>query len=149
MAKTIKAAQSDTTLQIKRTFKAPREKVFNAWTDPAVIKQWFAPTDEFSVPVAEVDLRVGGKYRIAMQAPDGARHIAVGAYREIDAPRKLVFTWTWEQRPMPDTLITIEFNERAGATEVVLTHELFPSVEERDHHNQGWIGCLDRLAKVV
>lgn len=144
-----KAAQSDTTLQIKRIFKAPRDKVFKAWTDPGVLKQWFAPTDEFSVPVADVDLRVGGKYRIVMRAPDGAQHIAVGAYREIDAPRKLVFTWSWEQKSMPDTLVTIEFNEHAGTTEMVFTHELFPSAEERDHHNQGWNGCLNRLAKVV
>jgi uncharacterized protein YndB with AHSA1/START domain len=149
MAKTAAITHPDTTLQIKRTFKAPRDKVFKAWTDPSVLKQWFAPTDEFTVPIAEVDLRVGGKYRIAMQAPDGVRHIAIGAYREIDPPRKLVFTWSWEQRPMPDTLITIEFNERAGATEMIFTHELFPSIEERDLHNQGWIGCLDRLAKVL
>ncbi len=147
MAKTI--THADTTLQIKRAFKAPREKVFQAWTDPTVLKQWFAPTDQFTVPIADVDFRVGGKYRIAMQAPDGVQHIAIGAYREIDAPRKLVFTWSWEKKSMPDTLVTIEFSERSGVTEMVFTHELFPSAEERDHHNQGWVGCLDRLAKIL
>jgi len=148
MAKTTTITHPDSTLQIKRTFKAPRDKVFKAWTDPTVLKQWFAPSDDFSVPIADIDLRVGGKYRIAMQAPDGAQHIAIGTYREVAPSQKLVFTWTWEKSPMPETLVTVEFNERAGSTEMVFTHELFPSVEERDHHNKGWIGCLDRLAKI-
>jgi uncharacterized protein YndB with AHSA1/START domain len=138
----------DTALQIKRTFAAPREKVFRAWTDPEALKKWCAPSDEFSVPTAEVDLRVGGKYRIAMKAPDGNLYVAIGTYREILSPRKLVFTWTWEGSDMPDTLVTLDFHERGSATELVLTHEFFPNVEQRDKHQHGWTGCLNRLGKM-
>ncbi len=147
MAETIPT--SETTLQLKRIFPAPREKVFRAWTDPKELKKWFAPTDEYTVPFAEVDLRVGGNYRIAMQAPDGNLHIAIGTYREILPPEKLVFTWSWEGADMQETLVIIEFRKQGNSTEVVLTHKLFPNVEARDKHSQGWTGCLDRLAKVL
>lgn len=147
MKKTNTAAE--TTLQIKRTFKAPCQKVFGAWTEPEALKKWCAPSDEFTVPAAEVDLRVGGKYRIAMKAPDGNLHVAIGTYREISSPRKLVFTWTWEGSAMPETLVTLEFHDHGASTELVLTHELFPNVEQRDKHNQGWTGCLNRLEKTL
>ncbi len=153
-----KTTSQETTLQIKRRFTAPREEVFRAWTDPEALKRWFAPSDDFSTPVAEVDLRVGGRYRIQMRAPDGEPHTVGGVYREISPPGKLVFTWAWEEEtscggaPMDvsgDTLVTVEFHDRGGATEMVLTHERFADKPTRDKHNEGWTGCLDRLAKVV
>jgi uncharacterized protein YndB with AHSA1/START domain len=98
------------------------------------------------VPSAEVDLRVGGKYRIEMEAPDGAKHAAHGTYRVIEPPSKLVYSWGWESGPETDTLVTVEFNERGAATEVVLKHERLTTAESRDRHTQGWNGCLDKLA---
>ena len=149
---------SATTLQISKTFQANREKVFKAWTTPEALKQWFGPTDGFTVPSAEVDLRIGGKYRLQMKAPDGAVHTVGGVYREVAAPEKLVFTWAWEEgggcgdsgneQPV-ETLVTVEFREKGQSTEVLLTHELFPTTESRDKHDEGWAGCLNRLAKVV
>lgn len=149
---------STTTLQISRTFQANREKIFKAWTTADALKEWFGPTDDFSVPLAEVDLRVGGKYRIQMKAPDGEMHTVGGVYREVVAPEKLVFTWAWEagggcgdsknEQPV-ETLVTVEFREKGQTTEVLLTHELFPNAESRDKHNEGWSGCLTRLGKVV
>ena len=139
----------ETTLQLNRTFTAPRARVFKAWTKTEELKKWFAPSDEYSVPFAEVDLQVGGKYRIGMKSPSGDTHIAVGTYREIKNPEKLVFTWTWEGTEMPDTLVTVEFYDRGQSTEMVLTHELFPNKTEADRHDQGWTGCLDRLTKIL
>ena len=149
---------STATLNISRTFQANREKVFQAWTTATALKQWFGPTDGFTVPSAEVDLRVGGKYRIQMKAPDGEMHTVGGVYREVAAPEKLVFTWAWEEgggcgdsgneQPV-ETLVTVEFREKGQSTEVLLTHELFPTTESRDKHDEGWSGCLNRLAKVV
>lgn len=139
----------ETTLQLKRTFTAPRARVFKAWTNTEELKKWFAPSDDYSVPFAEVDLKVGGKYRIGMKSPAGDVHTAVGIYREIKNPEKLAFTWTWEGTEMPDTLVTVEFHDRGQSTEMVLTHELFPSKTEADRHNEGWTRCLDRLAKIV
>jgi len=141
--------QSTVTLRLQRSFAAPRERVFQAWTTPAEMKQWKAPGD-MTTPLAEVDLRPGGKYRIHMRASDGAEHHLVGVYRVVEPPKKLVYTWRWENEPdAPETLVTVEFFERGGATDLVLTHELFPNEEARSKHEHGWTGCLDKLARVV
>jgi uncharacterized protein YndB with AHSA1/START domain len=100
--------------------------------------------------VTEVDLRVGGRYRIHMREPEGKEHRVVGVYREVDPPRRLVYTWTWETDPIvTDSIVTVEFNERGGSTEVVLRHEKLPTVEKRDGHNAGWVVCLEQLETVV
>ena len=151
-------APEQTVLKITRTFHAPKAKVFEAWTTPGVLKQWFGPSAEFTVAVADVDLRVGGNYRLQMIDPGGESHTAIGTYREITRPEKLVFTWSWEAghgcdgEPMPEmgeTLVTVEFLQKDDDTEMTLTHELFPDAQTRDKHNEGWTGCLARLEKVV
>lgn len=139
----------ETTLKIRRTFAAPREKVFRAWTEPEELKKWFGPSDEYSTPIAEVDLRVGGRYRIGMRSPGGDLHVAIGTYREVRSPEKLVYTWSWEGGQMGETLVTVEFHALGGSTEAVLTHEFFPSMEEREKHESGWNGCLSRLPKAL
>ncbi|MGQ0811672.1 MAG: SRPBCC family protein, partial [Nitrospiraceae bacterium] len=83
------AQDTTTTLRITRTFNAPRDKVFKAWTDSQALMRWFAPSDDFSVPFAEVDLRVGGSYRIQMKAPNGDLHTVKGRYREVIVPEKV------------------------------------------------------------
>ena len=141
---------SETTLRISRSIAAPRDKVFAAWTRPEALKRWFGPNDDYTTPIAEVDLRVGGRYRIAMQSPGGKRSIVGGTYREVRAPERLAFTWAWEDSPdMPETLVTVEFHDRGGETEVVVIHERFPNEAAREEHNKGWIGCLGRLPKAV
>ena len=144
-----KESTTETKLQIRRTFAASREKVFRAWTEPEQLKKWFAPTDEYSTPIAEVDLRVGGRYRIQMRSPEGGLHTVRGNYREVQTLEKLVYTWDWEDNPMGETLVTVEFRDLDEATEIVLTHEFFPNQEAQDKHNQGWTGCLDRLAQYL
>ena len=146
----------DVKLEIKRLIKAPRERVFEAWTNPGEIRKWFGPDEDLVIPQVKVDLRVGGKYRFQMKRPDGEFHTAVGAYREIKSPERLVFTWAWEKDGSePDfgevepaeMLITLQFHARGDQTELVLTQERFASVESRDRHEQGWNGCFDKLEK--
>ncbi len=137
------------TLRLERTFAAPRERVFRAWTDPAELSRWFAPTDEHTTKVIALDVRVGGRYRVEMHSPSGNVHIVVGTFREVRPPEKLVFTWAWEGKDMGETLVTLEFRDRAGSTDLILTHELFPTQELRDEHSRGWNACLDRLAKAL
>jgi uncharacterized protein YndB with AHSA1/START domain len=100
---------------------------------------------------AEVDLRVGGRYRIAMEGPDGAVHVVSGAYREIDPPRRLVYTWQWENSPrFPETQVTVEFRARAdGGTDLVLVHEGLPDEDSYARHAHGWDGCLAKLDAAV
>lgn len=139
-----------TTLRLTRTFAAPREKVFRAWTEPEELKEWWGP-EGYATPTAEVDLRVGGRYRLGMmKLPNGDVFYLTGIYREVRPPEKLVYTWRWESQPeLGETLVTIEFRDRGDATEVVLRHELFPNADARDDHSKGWSSCLDRLAKVL
>jgi len=151
-------AVSETTLRVSRTLAAPRDLVFKAWTEPDNLKKWWGMGADFSTPIAEVDLRAGGKYRLGMQAPNNDQPFVVsGIYREVRPPEKLVYTWVWEHhgervdadfRPA-ETLVTVEFRDLGGRTEVVLTHEFFPDVNMRDQHSQGWTGCLEQLATLV
>ncbi|HAV76217.1 MAG TPA: SRPBCC domain-containing protein [Anaerolineae bacterium] len=139
-------------LELKRTYPVPRERVFRAWTDPAQLKKWFAVAEGFSTPIAEVDLKVGGRYRIGMQAPDSDEvMVAGGVYREISQSDRLVFTWQWESPSAdePVTLVTVEFHERNNATEVILKHERFTNIAQRDKHGEGWIGCMNNLERLL
>lgn len=143
-------ASPQTTLRLARTFAAPRQKVFRAWTDPEELKKWWGPPG-YDTPSAEVDLRSGGKYRVGMRKlPDGPVFYLTGTYREVQPPERLVYTWRWEAEPeYGETLVTVEFHERGGSTEMLLTHELFPSEKMRDDHEQGWSRSFDKLEKIL
>ena len=148
MATTTKAAgQTDTTLEIRRVIPAPRIRVFDAWTQAKDLDRWSAPTP--MTPRCEVDLRVGGSYRIVMRGPDGVDRRVAGVYRVIDRPSKLAYTWKWEESPMPNSLVTIEFLDRGKSTEVVLRHEGLVDSESRARHEHGWTGCLDNLVALM
>lgn len=142
---------SETSLRLSRIYPAPREEVFQAWTDPKALERWFAPSDQFVTMVPILELRPGGRYRVEMHKGDET-HVVVGQYREIRPPEKLVYTWRWETDPdrgTEDTIVTVEFHERGAATELVLIHEKLPSVEQRDKHEHGWKGCLEQLARYI
>jgi uncharacterized protein YndB with AHSA1/START domain len=142
---------TETTLFLKRTFKASRERVFSAWTTPDMLKQWFAAGADYAGSVAEVDLRVGGKFRMGMKhLPSGKEHIATGMYREVRVPERLVFTWRWEEQPEGgDMQITIDLRDLHGETEMHFTHEFFPNKKERNDHEKGWAGCFKSLERVL
>ncbi|HEX3374223.1 MAG TPA: SRPBCC domain-containing protein [Edaphobacter sp.] len=142
------AVASPSSLMISRTYPASVERVFKAWTDANQLGQWFAPTDDYTTK-ATVDLQVGHEYRIAITHKGGNVHIILGTYRLIDPPRKLVYTWRWEGGPMADTLVTVDFAPEGEATKVTITHEQFVNTEDRDKHNEGWNGCLNRLQRTL
>lgn len=136
-------------LTIVRSFKAAPEKVWRALTQPKALKQWMAPTDEFTIPVAESDVRVGGRYHIVMRSPDGEEHDVSGAYREVAPNRKLVYTWVWKSAPERESLVTMELRPAGGGTELTLRHEQFFDEEARNKHQQGWNGCVGRLERLL
>jgi uncharacterized protein YndB with AHSA1/START domain len=134
------------TLRLTRTIPAPPERVFNVWTDTREIRRWAGP-GEVVVRHAEVDLRVGGKFRTEMASSDGTIVRAIGVYRVVDPPRKLEYTWSWETNPPAgESIVTVEFLDRQGTTELVLVHEGLPDAVIRDRHEKGWIGSLAKLA---
>ena len=139
-----------TTLRVTHSYAASRDDVFRAWTDPEQLKKWWGH-DGWSTPIAEVDLRVGGSYRLGMLNPDAeGPYVCGGTYKEVTPPEKLVYTWKWEHAPedAPSTLVTVEFVEQGDSTEVVLVHEQLADEEDRDKHGEGWKALLDHLAKL-
>lgn len=143
-----KQAQAGTTLHLTRTLPFPRERVFRAWTEIGELSKWWGP-EGFTLPEAEVDLRVGGRYRLGMKPPEGEVVYLTGTYLEIEPPEKLVYTWQWESGPSEETLVTVEFRARGDHTDVVIRHERFPDLEARDRHAEGWGACLDRLERLA
>jgi uncharacterized protein YndB with AHSA1/START domain len=138
-------------LRLTRIFQAPRALVFRAWTETEQLKQWLCPHEHWGLEV-EADPRVGGSFRFVMKDTENGRdHIVRGTYREIRSPERLIFTWQWEtDHPgFPETVVTVDFRDLGGQTEVTLTHEALPSPESRESHAKGWNGCLDRLAKLL
>jgi uncharacterized protein YndB with AHSA1/START domain len=141
-------ATAPTTLCLRRTFAASRDRVFAAWTTPAIAREFMGPGDVRADKI-EMDVRVGGSYSITMLKPDGERLIASGIYREVRPPERIVCTWSWEEDDPAlarETLLTLEFIERGEATEVVLTHENFRDEQQRDNHREGWTPILEQLA---
>jgi uncharacterized protein YndB with AHSA1/START domain len=149
------------TLQIRRIFAAPREKVFAAFAEREQLEQWMCKdVRAHTVIHHQQDIRPGGRYRMEVRDPaKGLTYWGQGVYKEVVPPEKISFTWSWTQETAggsaqkhgasPDTLVTVEFCARGNSTEVVLTHATFGTAKDRDDHNKGWNGCLDILAQVL
>jgi uncharacterized protein YndB with AHSA1/START domain len=136
-------------LRIERTFDAPVERVFEAWTSEEVLRRWLHGMPGGDTPTAEVDLRVGGRIRIVMRDPSGAESGATGEYRIVDPPHRLVFTWVWDDQPDQPQLIELEFSERDGRTTVVMTNSSIPTDERWESQRRGWNVCYDNLDRVL
>ncbi len=141
--------QERPSLSIVRKLDAAPAKVWRAITEPEMLKKWMAPSEDFKIPVAEAELRVGGRYHIVMHAPDGEAHDVSGAYREVVANKKLVYTWVWKSTPERESVVTIELRAAGNGTELTLRHEQFVDKEARDRHQHGWVGCLSRLERLT
>ena len=135
-------------LRLTRHYAFAAETVFRAWTEPEALKTWFAPDSSYKVEIAEVDLRVGGRYRLVMKSPDGEFFRVGGTYLDIERPHRLAFTWAWESKPEEESLVTVELQSSGQGTELTLTHERFPDEGSRERHEWGWNGSLARLAQI-
>jgi uncharacterized protein YndB with AHSA1/START domain len=128
--------------------RASPERVFEAWTRPEFLRQWWGPAN-VTCPEAEVDLRVGGRYRIANQFPDGKVLWIEGEFEVVQPPNKLIYSWLIGENPSHER-VTVTFEPReAGATEVVIVHERITDAAARDRHEHGWLGCLDGLGELL
>ena len=133
-------------LSLSRHYPVAPEKVWRAWTDPQALKRWWGPGPEHSVSLAELDVRVGGRFRICFGGADGNEHECAGIYKEVVAPTKLVFTWSWPRTtPERESLVTLVFNAKGAGTELVFRHEQFFDEAARDGHKRGWSAALAQL----
>ena len=147
-------AEADTAaaeLFIRRIFDAPRRLVFEAWTDPEHLARWWGPQG-FAIIACKAEVRPGGAWHRTMRSPEGNVIRKHGAYREIVAPERLVFTYVSndaEGNPGPATLVTVTFADVGGKTRLTLRQTLFESVAARDAHHVGWTSCLQRFAEYL
>jgi uncharacterized protein YndB with AHSA1/START domain len=136
---------SGETLVVRRVIPVPRERVFQAWLDPESLSQWMHPGGATHA-TAEVDPRVGGKFRIVMiEGPKHYEH--TGEYLAIEQPKRLEFTWISEATDHRPTVVTIEFLERDRGTELVLTHRRLPA-KQVESHRRGWTDILQLLERM-
>lgn len=142
-----------TALRLERTFDASREAVFDAWTNPEVLRRWWAAGPDWDTPLAEVDLREGGAYRLTMRDPEsGMQPTVAGEFTDVRRPERLVYTWTWEDTPgspSEGSVVAVDFEESDGRTTVTLVHSGLGTDESRGQHEHGWNACLDNLERRV
>lgn len=131
---------------LRRTFDAPRDAVFRAFTDPTQVKNWFGPRG-FTAEIDRYEAKPGGSYRVCMVAPDGTPRWLHGSFIVVEPHERLSFTWIWEQGDMAgqETLVTIGFRSLGKTTEIELTHSRLPSEGSREAHGKGWTSTFDCL----
>jgi len=141
-------AETVEVLRLEREFDAGVREVFNAWTDPDVLRRWWSAGPQSKTPLAEVDLRPGGRYRLTMESDSGERFTVGGEYRTVDPPTLLVYTWAWELDAGgtgPESTVTVNFEPAGEGTRVVVEHAGLENEESRERHGAGWNGCLEQL----
>jgi uncharacterized protein YndB with AHSA1/START domain len=151
-----KIADQKRELQLSRLIDAPREKLYRAWTEPELLKQWFAPLP-YTTPVAELDVRPGGANFVMMRAPDGQELPNHGVYLEVVPHRRLVFTdayaKAWEPSPKPFMTVILTFEDEGGKTRytarVLHWTEADREAHEKMGFHEGWGRCADQLAALV
>jgi uncharacterized protein YndB with AHSA1/START domain len=142
---------NDRELRLERLIAAPPESVFELWTEPELMVKWWGP-EGYDVPAHALDIRPGGRWRTTLRSPNGNRVSVSGVYRAIDPPRRLVFTWGWEDDNGArghETEVTVTFEAAPGGTRLVLLQQTFENKETRDRHGQGWSSSFDCLAKLA
>jgi uncharacterized protein YndB with AHSA1/START domain len=145
-------------LEQTRVIRAPRARVYEAWTNPEVLKLWFGPAGMYC-PSVKLDVRVGGAYRIEVHpTPETAASLttpestarqaaAEGTYTRVVPNELLEFTWAPSWNPAEESLVTVSLKDADGGTQVTILHQRFTSEGSRDGHGKGWDGCLTKLAE--
>ena len=139
-------------IELQRRFRASPDRVFRAWTQPVALREWWCPAGWIAGEI-EIDLRIGGVYRIAMSRADGGGPgvSVAGQFLEVRPPERLVYTWRWEGAfaEMPETLVTLELHGTESETLLTLRHDNFTDAGLRQQHRTGWIAACDRLDRAI
>lgn len=133
-------------LVTRRLVRASAAHLFAAWTEAERLVQWWGPRG-VRCTGAEIDLRVGGRYRIGNRFADGREVAITGVFERIEAPHCLVFSWRLDPGPDLAERVTVRFEPRGEDTEIVIVHERIATDEARTSHAEGWEGCLDGLTR--
>jgi uncharacterized protein YndB with AHSA1/START domain len=137
-------------LTLTRRLRARPEKVYAAWTEPENLARWFGPSKVTpGTTRAELDVRVGGRYRISFNNASGDYHEVGGIYREVVPNERLVFSWAWHSTPERESLVTISIKPDGAGTLLTFQHARFADEAARDNHQRGWIEFFDNLENFV
>jgi uncharacterized protein YndB with AHSA1/START domain len=137
-------------LTLERFYPVAPEKVWRAWTDPQALSRWFGPGGPQPAALAELDVRVGGRFRVLFGGAEGTEHEVRGVYREVVPNRRLVFTWSWPRTtPERESLVTVEFRKAGRGTEMVFKHAQHFDETVRDGHRQGWSEAFAKLEQYL
>jgi len=137
-------------LTLNRFYPVSPDRVWRAWTDPEAIKRWWGPGGHDPVSLAELDVRVGGRFRIVFGGAEGKDHEVRGVYREVVPDRRLVFTWTWPRTtPERESLVTVELRSVGRGTELQFLHQKHFDETVRDNHRQGWSESFVKLEQFL
>jgi uncharacterized protein YndB with AHSA1/START domain len=145
------AKVSETTLRLERLIPSPPEVLFAFWTEPAQLLRWWGP-EGYETSVQALDTRPGGRWRTTLRRSDGSVLAMSGVYRIVEPPRRLAFTWAWEDESGArghETEVMVSFEATPGGTRLVLLQQRFETKQARDNHNIGWSSGFDRLAKIA
>ena len=141
-------ARNQSALRLVRFFPVAPEKVWRAWTDPQALTRWWGP--DGAVSAAELDLRVGGRFRIVFGGAQGTDHEVQGVYKDVEPGRRLSFTWVWPRTtPERESLVTIEFKAVPRGTEMLFRHERLFDDQVRDDHQRGWSSTFEKLERAL
>lgn len=133
-------------LRMARRFGASPAEVYAAWTRPELLARWWGPRHT-RVETAEIDARVGGRFRVVLVEDNGARHEVTGTYQEVEPERRLVFSWAWSDAPPERTSrVTVTLRPVPKGTELILVHDRFADPDTATRHRRGWTESLERLA---
>ena len=134
-------------LTVTRIINAPCAMVFRAWTEPEQLAQWFGPA-EVELRDLKVEVKMGGAFRVHFVSKTGD-HIATGNYREIVPNQRLKFSWSWEHYAMPDSVVTVDFEDLGQTTRLTLVHEGLPDQEDADDHTKGWTSMIEKFTRLM
>jgi uncharacterized protein YndB with AHSA1/START domain len=135
---------------LRRRLNAPPAKVYAAWTDPQKITHWFGPSQIVSGSLrAELDVRVGGRFRFSFTTDDGEHHQVGGIYREVVPDVRLSFSWAWHSTPERESQVTVSLRPDGDGTWLTLQHKQLFDQATSDGHARGWNGALDRLETYI
>jgi len=143
------AQAAKTAMQLERLIPASPEAIFALWTDPSLLLKWWGH-EGYETSVDTLQTHPGGRWRVAMRGAQGNVAVVSGVYRVVEPPRRLVFTWAWEDAAGQrghETEVVVSFEKIPGGTKLVLVQREFESEAARDNHHSGWSAAIDRLAK--
>ena len=141
----------ETTLRLERLIASPPEILFELFVRPDELVKWWAP-DGYEAVVDTLDARPGGRWRTRLRRSDGGAIAASGVYSIVEPPRRLVFSWAWEDASGArghETEVSVDFEPAPGGTRIVLVQQRFETRQARDNHDRGWSASCDRIAKLI